>query len=355
MSRPNIFNIGSLMLSIFQPRTLQLKTFSFKTSLYTVIIILLILLAAEGVLRIKWVQGWLPAPSIGKEDSYPEIDIKLQRLNTLIQSETVNCFLVGSSMVDAGIDPEILSLTLNDSGQNSYHCFNFGLSGAMVETTATIVDFLSKEYHPEMIILGISPIEFDRTFTTTRNIGEATWIQYKLGNFSFEGWLVEHSYTYRYLLTFINMRQPIFKEDYMFWEQLLTPNGFRSWTNQTLDSTGINEVWLKDFELNPVDLIGLKKIAAFQNQGIKIIIAEMPVHPEFLPYYIEGGEKVYDSHFIQPVLNTFSTQGIPFIRPQPSISSIVPENGWYNKNHLNAEGAKEFSIWLGGKILQSEN
>ncbi len=339
-----------MMRSIFEASTLKIKSISFKTILFSLFCLFLILIGYELILRIEGIRSQLPALSIGQIDRYPELDIKLQRLNELSKTETINCFLVGSSMVDAGIDPQILSLELSKSSGTNYHCFNFGLSGAMVETSVTIMEFLAAQYSPDLIIFGTSAIEFDRTFVETRELGQIPWIQYKLGRFSIEGWLVDHSLLYRSLLSLQKMSSPEFKEDYLWWDQLIDQYGLRVWTNQEMDRSGVDEILLYDFELNPVDLDQLESIKEFQNQGIKVEFVEMPIYPAHLDFYIEGGETSYDQLFVEPVTRSLQTQGNTLIRSQPIISEIVTEDGWYNKNHLNFSGAELFSAWLGQQI-----
>ena len=339
------------MRTILCPQTLQVKSISFKTLLISIIALMVFLLAGECLFRLEPIQALLPAPSIGQSNRYPELEIKLQRLNELVKSKQINCFLVGSSMVDAGLNPEILSPALADLNDKQYQCFNFGLSGAMVETSSTIVDLLVKIYSPELIILGTSAIEYDQAFTDTRDIIEIPWVQQKLGHPTVEGWVIDHSFLYRYLITLQKLKQPAYKSEYDAWDRLVNPYGFREWTNLSMNSDGLDKIMFSVFSLNPVDLDALVKITSVQNQGIDVVVVEMPVYPDFLPNYIKGGEPVYEAVFIQPVKTALLEQEVPFIRTQPVITSIVNEQGWYNINHLNIDGAKDLSSWLGQQIM----
>jgi hypothetical protein len=92
---------------------------------------------------------------------------------------------------------------------------------------------------------------------------------------------------------------------------------------------------------------GLKKIANFSEQGVQVIFFEVPVVFDEYYNYFGNGEDDYDG-FVNAVSSVTDEYGIPFIRTNEL--STIPEEGWWNENHLNMEGANIFSRWLGEQI-----
>ncbi len=77
----------------------------------------------------------------------------------------------------------------------------------------------------------------------------------------------------------------------------------------------------------------------------------MPVHPDYFPYLVEGGDSKYEEQFLLPVTKVLETAQIPFIRTQPIIDNLVDDTCWQNRNHFNNSGAIKFTSFIAPKIL----
>ena len=84
------------------------------------------------------------------------------------------------------------------------------------------------------------------------------------------------------------------------------------------------------------------------NPSTQVVIVEMPVPPSFL-YYFDNGEQDYDK-FVETIEGSVADTNVLFFRTSNLI--LFPDSGWFNYNHLNAEGAPIFSEWLGRQVGQ---
>jgi hypothetical protein len=331
---------------IFPFQTLKISFPIGKTILYALLIFPLLIAAMEGLLRIIPVPESVLVPSFNKEINYPEMDIKLLRLAELENKKKINCLFLGSSMVDFGLDPSIFNRESSFAGMQNPVCFNMALRAMRPETTAEITSILIKRTNPSLIILGVSPIDFVDTETMTREFSLSSWFRFQKGIYSIEGWLIEHSETYKYWLAFLKYRNPAYRGQLE--NQLLLIDRYG------LEETDIKKkifqvepnLQLPEFQVSQRDINGLLDIINDDSSTLKVIVVEMPVHPDFLAYYIPGGEEGYENQFIQPVKTVLDEKGIPFIRTQDHISEVVTPNGWKDQIHLNKLGAEQFSQWL---------
>lgn len=321
-----------------------------RTLFFALMFIPLIALLVEGILRFVSIPAWLMIPTIDRELNYSEIDIKLSRLFELEQEEKVNCFILGSSMSDFGIDPHILNQKPVISGIGEPLCFNLALKAMKPELTAHIASFLVQNSNPSILILGISPLDFTGGQDMIRKFVHSPWLRYQDGQYSLEGWMVENLYTYRYWLSFLKYRDPAYRTDLK--NQLV---GIDSFGSQTIEDTGrtytvLPEMEFADFDLKENDLVGLERISSLNSPEMKIIAVEMPIHPDYLSRYTCGGETGYEEHLIQPIQRILDAEEIPFIRSQKQIRDIVPTEGWKDYLHLNHSGKDKFSHWLAGEL-----
>ncbi len=85
--------------------SIRLQKPSIRPLLWVVFFIVFFLLIIEPLLKIPWNVSILPFPSPSTDSSFPELDVKFQRLRNV---KNVNCMFFGSSMVDDGLDPQLL-------------------------------------------------------------------------------------------------------------------------------------------------------------------------------------------------------------------------------------------------------
>ncbi len=311
----------------------------------------LIFLLMEGLFRLIPVPAPVFVPTIDRELNYPEIDIKLSRLSILEQDNDVNCFILGSSMADFGIDPKALNRLSSMRGTKDPVCFNMALKAMKPELSARIAGILIQQSRPSILIMGISPVDFTGGQDVIRKFVHSPWLRFHEGQYSLEGWLIENSFDYRYWLSFLKYRDPAYRTDLKNQLAMIDAFGFQM-EEKTIYTYRVNlDVELPDFQFLENDLDGLKKITGLNSPDLHVVVVEMPVHPDFLPHYIGGGETGYEEDFIQPVEELLKTEKIPFIRSQSRVQDIVAPDGWKDYLHLNQSGAEQFSRWLAEELV----
>lgn len=318
--------------------------------IFSILLLALILTVCELLLRTEAVKNFLPTPTLSKSQLYPELDVKWTRLEELSKNKKVNCFFLGSSMTDADLDPEIFSESLITNGGKKLTCFNFGLTGFKAEGSAVLARLLYDKYQPDLILLGVSAGDFDPNSSATRDVINSPWFQMMTGNFSLDGWLVEHSITYRFLLTLPKFRNRDYVRELKKTEEVIRQDGFRDMTAHLGITGDLGDIRLKDYSINPYDLAAIDEILSLQNKTTSVIVVEMPIDPAFLPNYVEVGQEGYLRKFFDPIKDHLQERGFSLISTQSEIAGLILFENWYNENHLNSSGAKIFSRWLAEKI-----
>jgi hypothetical protein len=336
--------------NLFPFETLKITLPAGKTILAAVLILPFLLFILEGLLRVIPIPASLFVPSIDRELSYPEIDIKLSRLSAIERREPVDCFLLGSSMIDFGVDPTELNLQPRLMDSEEPVCFNMALKAMKPEVMAKIADILIKRSHPALIIMGISPVDFTGGESVIRQFVYAPWVEYQQGRYSAEGWWIENSFTYRYWLSFLKYRDPLYRNDLKSQLAMINSYGMQEEEKGTRPYRLKTELAIPDFQFSSVDVDGFTQILNNRSPSLRVVVVEMPVHPDFLPYYIPGGAAGYKEKFILPITGLLEGKSIPFIRTQEKISGIVTADGWKDYLHLNRSGAQQFSRWLAEEL-----
>lgn len=343
-----VFNISKISMKIPFRQVLrnQKDFFSsfFWISFFLVFYLFLIELFASSPFVFKIIK--YPTPSM--DSIYPELDVKLQRF---WKAKDINCLLLGSSMVDTGIDPVLFEERINKKLNSNYRCFNFGFSSSMVEVSGSIGNTIQNTSDIDLVLWGISPIDMDPNFTKTRPIANMPAFSYYNGNPTIVGWLYNH-----FSLPWIIGSLPHFQNDYYteqlaYYNGLLDDRGVRRLTDIGNMEVGDQPIFLKNYHLNYDDVKTLKRtIQEFKRNEIKIIFVEMPIHPSLYPYLIANGNDGYQEEFFQPMKKFFVEQDIPFIDTESVITEIVHDSHWANNYHLNIFGAEKFTEYILDRI-----
>jgi hypothetical protein len=282
-----------------------------------------------------------PSPSIGT--SFPELDVKFQRL---WKYGSPNCLIIGSSMADTGFNPAIFENLINEKYKTNYRCFNMGFSSSMVEVSAAVANSLIKWNKIDLIIWGISAIDMDPNIKDTRSIVDLPAFSYNNGHPSITGFLFNHFKLPWFLMTMIHQQNKEYLKILELSNNVMDNQGMRRSTKGK--EIGDGNVMLPDFSIYPEDMKAFKKFTSeFAGDGKKIIVVEMPVNPDFYPHLVTGGDENYKKDFIAPIQTWLSQERIPFIRSQEKISQIIDnKTSWGNETHLNTAGAELFTIYI---------
>jgi hypothetical protein len=266
-------------------------------------------------------------------------------------------------MVDVGFDTLSFQKGYKEISGQDIRCFNFGIDASSVFSTSALVQILMEDYHPRILMLGTDPRDYaiPSIERGPAVIMETSWVKYRLGGFSFDGWLLEQSYLYRYRQHLGRLFRLNFKDTLWSETQLnfpILPNGY---TPLTKISTYINnppdpqdtsyEVTYyrniySSYQMLDENLSVLERIMEYNRSATQVIVVEMPVS-DGLYYFFENGDEDYN-RFVTRVSELASLHQILFWRTEPLDS--IPDNGWSDYGHLNVTGAEIFSTWLGEQV-----
>jgi hypothetical protein len=290
-----------------------------------------------------WFFNIVPYPSPSIDSTFPELDVKFQRLWKYGKPD---CLFLGSSMTDTGLYPAVFEEMVYENTGTQYHCFNIGFSSSMVEVSSAVATSLTNWYKVDLIIWGISPIDMDPLLADTRPIADMPVFQYNNGNPNLTGFLYNHFRLPWFLASLPHLQNKEYTGVLRDFDNRLDAQGMRR--SDLKEPLNLDKVMLPDFEMNPDDLNAFQKtIKNFKQSGKKIIIVEMPVHPKFLPYLVTGGAASYQKDFIEPIQRYLESESVPFIRSQDDISTIIDmKTSWGNESHLNTDGAILFTRYI---------
>jgi hypothetical protein len=319
-----------------------------------VLMLALIAGVCEGLARTGFVRSRLLSPSVVGGQDY--LGAKLGALDRLAEEgERFDCIFLGDSMVAWGVDPAVFAAAYKARTGEDIHCYNFALLAATASEAAAWAEVLAQEYHPRLLIYPVSARDFSERASML--VLMTPWIEYRLGAFSPEGWLVEHSDAYRYYLTYSTWTLPDYHERLQIRARLeaemYARRGFEAQSG-ALDVSTIPDAKdypliasaLTGYQVSQEDLDGLTRLAALRQQGTEVVLVEVPLPATFM-YFFENGEADYEK-FTTQVGDHARSEGIPFWRTLSL--DLIPADGWLNYSHLNQEGAEAFSEWLGARV-----
>ena len=321
---------------------------------------------AEGVLRQPAVQSWLPPPNLGS--SNVELDLKVPLLRAYAAQGRIDCILVGNSSIEFSIRPEIFQRAYAAQTGESIRCFNFGVRATITSTHAALADWLVREFHPRLLIVGANVAAYANV---SDSIGDLPWLRYQQGLWDPEGWLTEHSRLRQYWLQWSRLQLP--DDSASQYNQLLNyysqypldadgyfgrTDPYRTGSRPGVDLAsppGPNEKALAGllykFAFVPAQLTSLERLARLSS-STQILVVESPVHPTFSQFFA-GGQTGYQA-LREQLANAIRAQGLRYW--STDLQPAIPDNGWHDRNHTNAIGAEAVSGWLGtavGRAVQT--
>jgi hypothetical protein len=281
----------------------------------------------------------------------PQLDVKWMRLQAMQQQTGVNCVVVGSSMVNVGVDAQQLSQQLGQQSNGKWHCFNLGLSTLTGEPAGVIGRLVVRQTQPRLLIYGISARDFSAQFgALSRPLDDAPWVRYRLGEEVFAGWLFEHSFLHRYNVAFKSWLLPANRQTMEQYQHWTAEDGFSA-SNENNPEPLPERPLMENFYINSADWEGLQALVALNGPQTRVVVVEMPVQEGYLPFYLAGGRDAYETLFINPLDEYLTAHGIVLLRGQ-AIASSIPAEGWYDQRHFNAKGAQLFTSWLAKELIR---
>jgi hypothetical protein len=327
--------------------TLRLtRPFGF-TLLLTLAVLALLIALLEGLARLPWVETHVPT-AIGS--AHAGIDVKFGEADYLAARDGgLDCIALGSSVVHVGFDPQRFADAYRQQTGDSLTCYNFGIDGMQADLAVDIAAILIERYHPRLLIYGFTL----RALADTPDMGAARvpvhatpWIQYRLGSFNLEGWIVEHFTAYRHFLALREWTAPRFQNPIT---DLGDPPrlGYQPFTRHADEFVPLD--YLADYAVSAEGWAGLERLIALGSQTgtTQLLLVEWPV-PDHTLAVFNGGPDNYRRIMSEAAADA-QAHGVPMWLTTDR--HLIPDDGWVgDSHHLHQIGAEIFSAWLGDQV-----
>jgi hypothetical protein len=314
----------------------------------------------EALARSGLLESRLPPRDVG---GYYAIGPSLNRLDTVIADEgPVHCFFIGSSATAWGIDPLAFAAAYERRTGEPIHCYNFGLGGMTASGVGIIAEILVNDYQPALIVYGAAARDFAPDYRDPI-IETSAWTRYHLGEFSLEGWLIDHSFAYQHYLYVRNWPREYFREDQASrWsaKEHVSSYGFLplpysrdvlSRPPDPVDNPMNAEMFetLSGYDPLPSDVAGLERLLALKQRGVEIVVVAMPV-PETHYAFYDNGKQDYQK-FLDQVERSTRASGVTFWVADGA--TLIPDDAWADYFHVTGQGARIVSEWLGERVSEA--
>jgi hypothetical protein len=340
-----------------------------QTLALTALFFALLSASLEIAARSAWVQQYVPFQAYGT--NHVQFELQLQTLNNFVaQQGAPDCLIIGTSQSLRGINPTIFVRNYKREFGRDIRCYNFSVVGSNISTTLTFAKILVPQYHPKLLILGTSFLDYTeaREQRADARFEKNAWLDYKTGKFSVEGWLVEHSYAYRLVMLFSYSAPTGLSFDETLKElekwKYLMPDGY-GYSEDILDLEDMpvpSEIqsFLEEFgnfTVSPTNMASLQAILELGKQEhAQVVIAEMPYHSSLLVN--EQGQPLPEREKIEQFIQQVNTQiaqiaALYHVPYWTSSRGQFPVLGWHDRYHLNITGSITFSRWLVKKLAQA--
>ena len=339
-----------------------------KLSIRLLLLVLVFFVAFLWILEVAVHKGFLnklyARESLG---NYPTpmgqyFDIKWYGLQEYVaRNGGVDVILIGSSVVNTGIDPDVVAESYFKLTGTWLRIYNFGIESLDIVPNSVYAKILVQKYHPALLVFGTIPRDFlaSDNADVNQQFLSSPWIEYETGQWNLAGFLIDQSAILRHYLPYRNwMRSDFLDTMFMIDHRLsrTSSSGYESdyGIDMNLDrppdpnSPGEQATFAKyhDFKIDPTRLSYLLNILHLQNTGnTRVVVTEMPMDPTFYDYM--GGISVYQEYQNEIAAAVTASGGIFF----PSNGDLqIPANGRPDRMHLNRFGAPVYSTYLGTQL-----
>jgi hypothetical protein len=324
---------------------------------FVVFAILMVLL--EGFSHTKYGARAFKVRSVGSY--HTQFELKWFALQDYVEkNHGVDVVLLGNSMVNTGIDPLEFEERYQSLSGQKLRVFNFGVEGLSVEPLSFIAELISQRYHPGTIILFTEMRDYiaGNGDQVTKQFYDNPWIQYQMGIPNIEGYLIEHSAFFPYLLTWRNWSSPEFidsQRTISYRKGNMNASGYEPDRSQTVFEPQIpdpndpaekeNFELARNFKIDPTRALHLQGIISLIPAGTHVIVTEMPVYPT---YYVYFGPVSVRLNYLADLQKLVKDAGGVFVPAIPE--SEIPLSGRVDNHHLNATGAPIYSELLANHL-----
>ncbi|MEK9163239.1 MAG: hypothetical protein AAB261_08035 [Chloroflexota bacterium] len=331
-------------------QTLQLKQPPVSVIFSLVLSLLILGLLSEAALRVAHAAQVLPAPNMGEPN--PELGIKVARLDALAKAKgKIDCIFIGSSAVDADVDPQVMAEVFRTRAGDDLICFNFALAAMPTASAEMISKMLITRYHPKILLYGVGPFEFSKDFPDTSY--RVPWVSYQAGDVSAEGLLMEYSFLYRYSVALSGWREMEQIQMASKLENTISSNGFNAYKGDSYeDPPNLSTLNVQSF--HPPRFDGYRAFLDLRlTTGTQIIVIELPTQIDFRVKKDSASESLYRQKFLAPVMADADLRGALFWQTGQLLFGTIPLDHFADWQHLNRRGKDVFSRWLGEQLAEA--
>lgn len=313
----------------------------------------------EVLAHTKYINKVFLTRSVGSY--HTQFEIKWFALQHYVdKNHGVDVVILGNSMVNTGIDPVIFEDKYYSLSGEKLRVFNFGVEALTVEPLSVLAQLINERYHPGTIILFTEMRDYiaDNGTEVTRQFLDNSWMRYQMGIPSLEGYLVDHTAIFKYLLTWRNWSSASFLDDQrtvLYRQANVTPQGYEPDRNQdvfdpsqpsVVDPAQRDKFALAaNFEIAPSRALNLQEIISLNTTGVHVIVTEMPVYPTYFAYF---GPASVRTQYLQDLGLLVQNAGGVFVSAIPYTD--IPLSGRVDDHHLNVDGAPVFSELLAEQL-----
>ena len=267
-----------------------------------------------------------------------DFDLKVKYLDEYVeQNGAIECLIMGSSLVDYGVDPDIFYSHYAEITGEDLYCFNFGIGGSKANEMPFLMEFVITRYHPDTIIYATWPRDY---LFLGDSLDKSAWIDYQTGLRSARGWLVSNIKTIQFVHTTLNM---LWHNDAIEKAQLLNTleNGYYR-IYKTIPP-GTTSTTPMPYLPHKENFSSLEEIVTLtQENDINLYIVAIPAR-------IESGKytpRLYNRLGADITKKT----GEPYISLDKNLLSQLSSDNYFDEYHMNASNAAIYSRWLAEKI-----
>lgn len=329
-----------------------------RPAIIALVMLALALVLVEVVARTPFSRNRFPELSIGT--SHRLFEIHLSRLDDLVAQEGArDCIILGSSQAYRGYDVEQFQAGYKAITGDDIACYNFGLGGLTPMTAGIVGPIIAERYQPNLLIYSTEPFAYDvdsEGNDAHAALSENVWIEHKQGEFNIDGWLRDHSVAYRTYLIYRNWMKFTFaitQERNALASAETTKLGHGPVDEVLVDFEAPSEeerpnAWrvMRKFDPSERHYAGAEAILELNSAETQVLVFETVFIPTILDIIADPAE--YDVAFNN--LETLAGDyGVSVVRTFGQ-HTIVPDDGWFDHNHLNRVGSVPYSDWAGREV-----
>lgn len=317
--------------------------------------------ALEAAFRLNLFANFLPVRSVGSY--HAQFEQKLFKLEDYVNKYGgVDVIVIGNSMVNTGIIPGTAANRYAELTGDQLRIFNFGVEGLTVSSVAILCNYLVENYHPGTLLVYTEMRDYiaNNGDDVAQEFLNNAWMQYQIGHWSLQGFIVDHSQALQHLLAFRNWSRYDFLTSYntAYHRQDATwETGYEEDAKKPKIESIIRKpdpanpqdapifAELKNYKMAPEKIEALKEILSLQEKGVRVLFSEIPVYPTYYGYFDDDNAR---PAYLTEINETISAAGSYFI---PTINQMrIPLNGRSDNHHLNRIGAPIYSQYLGSQL-----